>query len=77
MLETERRELETLKQLLQDVPEGPVHSTLLNTWSNVFMLWIDGSEAALKHHGKVLSILERNRLQHALNGNIKDKSMRR
>ena len=32
-LETERRELETLKQLLEDVPEGPVHDALLNTWS--------------------------------------------
>ena len=75
-LETERRELETLKQLFEDVPEGPVREALLNTWSNVFMLWNDGSEAALKHHGKVLSILERNRLQHALNGNIKDESTR-
>ena len=75
-LETERRELETLKQLLEDVPEGPVHNALLNTWSNVFMLWNDGGEAALKHYGKVLTTLERNRLQHALNGNIKDVSTR-
>ena len=36
------------------------------------MLWNDGGEAALKHYGKVLSILEQNQLQHALNGNIKD-----
>ena len=57
-LETERRELETLKQLLEEVPEGLVHDTLLNTWSNVFMIWRDGGEAALKHYGKVLSILE-------------------
>ena len=41
------------------------------------MLWIDGGEPALKHYGKVLSTLERNRLQHALNGNIKDESTRR
>ena len=76
MLEMERRELKTLKQLLEDVPEGPVHDTLLNTWSNMFMLWKDGSETALKHYGKVLWILERNRLQHALNGNIKDELTR-
>ena len=76
MLEMEQQELETLKQLLEDVPEGPVHDALLNTWSNVFMLWNDSSEAALKHYGKVLSILEQNRLQHALNGNIKDELMR-
>ena len=75
-LNSERRELKTLKQLLEDVPEGPVHDALLNTWSNVWMLWNDGGEAALKHYGKVLSILERNRLQHALNGNIKDESTR-
>ena len=75
-LETEQRELETLKQLLEEVPEGLVHDALLNTWSNVFMLWNNGGEAALKHYGKVLSILERNRLQHALNGNIKDESTR-
>ena len=76
-LETERQELETLKQLLEDVLEGLVHDALLNTCqSNVFMLWNDGGEAALKHYRKVLSILERNRLQHALNGNIKDKSTR-
>ena len=54
------QELETLKRLLEDVQEGPVHDALLNTWSNVFMLWNDGGEAALKHYGKVLSILERN-----------------
>ena len=53
-----------------------MHDALLNTWSNVFMLWNDGSEAALKHHGKDLSILERNQFQHALNGNIKDESTR-
>ena len=75
-LETERRELETLKQLFEDVPEGPVCEALLNTWSNVFMLWNDGGEATLKHYGKVLSVLEWNRLQHALNGNIKDESTR-
>ena len=71
-LNSGQRELETLKQLLEDVSEGPVHDALLNTWSNVWMLWNDGGEAALKHYGKVLSILERNRLQHALNGNIRD-----
>ena len=75
-LDSERRELETLKRLLEEVPEGPVHEALLNTWSNVWMLWNNGGEAALKHYGKVLSILERNRLQHALNGNIKDESTR-
>ena len=75
-LDSEQRELETLKQLLEEVPEGPVHEALLNTWSNVWMLWNNGGEAALKHYGKVLSILERNRLQHALNGNIKDESTR-
>ena len=75
-LEMERRELETVKQLLKDVPKGPVHDALLNTWSNVFMLWKDGGKTALKHHGKVLSILERNQLQHVLNRNINDESMR-
>ena len=40
------------------------------------MLWKDGGEAALKHHGKVLLILEWNQLQHTLNRNIKDKSTR-
>ena len=75
-LETEQRELETLKQLLEDIPEGPVHDALLNTWSNMFMLWNDSSKAALKHYRKVLLILERNQLQHALNGNIKDESTR-
>ena len=76
MLETERRELKTLKQLLEDILEGPVHDALLNMWSNMFMLWNDDSEAALKHHGKILSILERNQLQHALNRNIKDELTR-
>ena len=75
-LETEQWELETLKQLLEDIPEGPVHDALLNTWSNMFMLWNDGSKAALKHYRKVLLILKRNQLQHALNGNIKDESTR-
>ena len=30
-LNSERQELETLKRLLEDVPEGPVHDALLNT----------------------------------------------
>ena len=76
MHETERRELKTLKQLLEDILEGPVHDALLNMWSNMFMLWNDDGEAALKHHGKILSILERNQLQHALNRNIKDELTR-
>ena len=75
-LETERWELETPKQLLEDVPKGLVHDALLNMWSNVFMLWNDGGEAALKHHGKVLLILEQSQLQHALNGNIRDELTR-
>ena len=58
MLDKEQRDLETLKQLLEEISEGPVHNALLNTWSNVLMLWKDGGEAALKHHGKVLLILE-------------------
>ena len=75
-LKTEWRELETLKQLLQDVLEGPVHDALLNMWSNASMLWNDGGEATLKHYGKILLTLEWNRLQHALNGNIKDELTR-
>ena len=42
------------------MPKGLVHDALLNTWSNVFMLWNDGGKAALKHYGKVLLILKRN-----------------
>ena len=76
MLETEWRGLKTLKQLLEEIPEGQVHDALLNTWSNMFMLWNNSGKAALRHYRKVLSILERNQLQHALNGNIKDESMR-
>ena len=56
-LETERRELETLKKLLEDVPEGPVHDALLNTWSNVFMLWNNGGEAAVTSHRHVTLFL--------------------
>jgi hypothetical protein len=76
ILETEQRELETLEQLLEELEEGTVREALLNTWSNVFMIWRKGGEVALNHHGKVLSILERNRLQHVLNGNIKDEQPR-
>ena len=59
-LKTKRRELDTPKKLLEDVSEGLIHNALLNTWSNVFMPWKDGGDAALKHHRKVLSTLERN-----------------
>ena len=45
---------------------------LLNTWTNIEILWMEGGEAALNHFGKVLSAEERNRLQHVSNGNIKD-----
>lgn len=32
MLDKERWDLETLKWLLEEIPEGPVHNALLNTW---------------------------------------------
>ena len=41
-------------------------------WLNVEMIWRIDGETVLNHHGKVLTAEERNRLQHATNGNIKD-----
>ena len=67
-----RREYETLVELLETLEEGPVRRVLMNTWSNVEMIWRMDGETALNHHGKVLTAEERNRLQHTANGNIKD-----
>ena len=72
VLEARKQETKTLIKLLETLEEDRVHEALLNTWTNIEILWEEGSEAALNHHGKVLSAEERNRLQHALNGNIKD-----
>ena len=68
----EQREYETLVGLLETLEEGPVRRALINTWSNIEMIWRMDGETALNHHGKVLTVEERNRLQHATNGNIKD-----
>ena len=68
----EQREYETLIGLLETLEEGPVCRALINTWSNVERIWRTDGEMALNHHGKVLTVEERNRLQHAANGNIKD-----
>ena len=68
----EQREYKTLIGLLETLEEGPVRRALMNTWSNIVMIWKMNGETALNHHGKVLTVEERNRLQHATNGNIKD-----
>ena len=68
----EQREYKTLTGLLETLEEGPVCQVLINTWSNIEMIWRTDGEMALNHHGKVLTTEERNRLQHAANGNIKD-----
>ena len=41
------------------------------------MIWRTDGETALNHHGKVLTVEERNRLQHTANGNIKDVTKQR
>ena len=68
----EQQEYETLVGLLETLEEGPVRRALINTWSNVEIICRTDGETALNHHGKVLTAEERNRLQHAANGNIKD-----
>ena len=68
----EQQEYKTLIGLLETLEEGPVRQALMNTWSNIEMIWRMDGETALNHHGKVLTAEERNRLQHAANGNIKD-----
>ena len=47
-----------------------VRKVLLNTVSNQIMLWDLAGKKALAHLGKILSPEDRNRLMHALNGNI-------
>ena len=73
----EQQEYETLIGLLETLEEGPVRRALINTWSNVEIIWRMDGETALNHHGKVLTAEERNQLQHAANGNIKDVTKRR
>ena len=72
----EQQEYETLVGLLETLEEGPVRRVLMNTWSNVEMIWRTDGETVLNHHGKVLTAEERNQLQHAANGNIKDVTKR-
>ena len=62
-------ELTTLLDVLSCVSEE-IKKALLETVSNQVMLWDLADEKALAHFGKVLSAEEKNRLIHALNGNI-------
>ena len=62
-------ELTTLLDVLPRVAED-IRQNLLDTVSNQVMLWDLAGEEALAHFGKVLSAEEKNRLMHALNGNI-------
>ena len=62
-------ELTTLLDILPAITED-IKKTLLDTLSNQVMLWDLAGEKALAHFGKVLSAEEKNRLMHALNGNI-------
>ena len=62
-------ELTTLLDILPRVVED-IRRNLLDTVSNQVMLWDLAGEKALAHFGKVLSTKEKNRLMHALNGNI-------
>ena len=73
----EQRKYETLVGLLETLGEGPVRRALINTWSNIEIIWRTDGEIALNHHGKVLTVEERNQLQHTANGNIKDVTKRR
>ena len=66
------REYATLIELLDVIEEGQVRNALLNTWSNIEMIWERDGEEALNHHGRVLTMEERNRLQHSSNRNIKE-----
>ena len=52
------REYATLVELLDVIGEGQVRNALLNTWSNIKMIWERDGEEALNHHGKVLTMEE-------------------
>ena len=71
-LQIKDQEHATLIELLDVIGEGQVRNALLNTWSNIEMIWERDGEEALNHHGRVLMMEERNRLQHSSNGNIKE-----
>ena len=57
-LQIKDREHATLIELLDVIGEGQVRNALLNTWSNIEMIWERDGEKALNHHGKVLTMEE-------------------
>ncbi|KAF8629560.1 hypothetical protein AX17_005624 [Amanita inopinata Kibby_2008] len=57
---------------LEVAPE--FREVLFDTWTNVVLVYKYGGEAGLRHYGHFLSNKERNKLQHALNGNGKGSS---
>ena len=59
-LETRKQEMKTLVELLETLEEGRVCEALLETWSNIEMIWEEGGETTLNHYGKVLSAKEQN-----------------
>ena len=62
-------ELVTLLEVLSCVSKE-IKKALLDMLDNQVMLWDLAGKKALAHFGKVLSAEEKNRLMHALNGNI-------
>ena len=66
----EYQELKDFLEFLEDFKKETMQWVLINHWIKYHQLDTLAGIMALKHHGKTLSHKERNKLKHALNGNM-------
>ncbi|KAF8670115.1 hypothetical protein AX14_005943 [Amanita brunnescens Koide BX004] len=72
-----QREWEALLLVLTTTDSAPVRDAVLATPTNVETMMSRGQDEMLRHFGQVLTVEELNRLQHALNGNINGRELKK
>ena len=70
-------EWEALLLVLTTTDSAPVRDAVLATPTNIETIMSRGCEEMLRHFGQVLTAEELNRLQHALNGNINGRELKK
>ncbi|KAF8645286.1 hypothetical protein AX14_009268, partial [Amanita brunnescens Koide BX004] len=72
-----QHEWEALLLVLTTTDSAPVRDAVLTATTNIETMMSRGRDEMLRHFGQVLSAEELNRLQHALNGNISGRELKK
>ncbi|KAF8636955.1 hypothetical protein AX14_010367, partial [Amanita brunnescens Koide BX004] len=72
-----QREWEALLLVLTTTDSAPVRDAVLTAPTNIETMMSRGQDEMLRHFGQVLTAEELNRLQHALNGNISGRELKK